>query len=180
MGDLRETWNVFETGDILLTRSILEARTPGRDAPVKVLVAELYVSPSLVQHLVLLRLLKVPVGELLVGDGPVFRWNIDLGEEKFDAVDDVEFVFVVNVVFGIHEILPLRLGLGGRGTADGSEVIPHPLTNTVNDLDFGYDRVERDAMVVTSGENNGSGSELQATVREVLAASAEGMEEEEQ
>lgn len=59
-------------------------------------------------------------------------------------------------------------------------MIPHPLTNTVNDLDFGYDRVERDAMVVTSGENNGGGSELQATVREALAAWGEGKEEEEQ
>lgn len=144
-----------------------------------VLVTELYVSPSPVQYLVL-RLLKVPLSELLVGDESVLRGNIDLGKENLDAVGDIEFVLVVDVVLGVRELLPLRPGLGGRGTADRNKVIPLPLTIVAGDLDLRDNRVERDEMAVARGENDGGGSELEAAVRPMLAACREGEEEEEQ
>lgn len=87
--------------------------------------------------------LEVPVGELVDGDGAVGGGDVDLGEEELDAVGDVEAVLVVDVVLGVVEVLPLRLGLGGRGGGDG-EVGALPLAVFAALLDGGYEGIEGD------------------------------------
>lgn len=139
---------------------------------------ELQVPPCPVHHL-LLRLLQVPLGKFLGGEEPVRGADVDLGEEQRDAVRYVEPSLVVDVVLGINEALPLRLGLRGRGANDGREMGPLPLAVVAAELDIGDDGVEGDA-AVASGRGAAGWAELEAAVGYVGAARAEGEEEEDQ
>jgi len=73
-----------------------------------------------------------------VGDD---RADVDAGEELGDAVGDVESFVVVDVVLGVHEVLPLGLGLVAWGgvvfVVVELEVFPLPLAVLSALLDVG-------------------------------------------
>ena len=75
-----------------------------------VLVVSLHVPLCPVHHLAL-RLPKVPLGELELGDESIGGLSVDLGEELDEPAGHIEPLLVVQVVLGVHELLPLRLSL---------------------------------------------------------------------
>lgn len=125
-----------------------------------------------VQHL-LLRLFQIPLSQLALTHKPVLRININFGEKQHQPASDIEPVLVVKIVLGVHEILPLRLRLGGRGRVELGVAILElellPLLVLATALDVGDYRVKGDAVVVGAGEGVG-GAELEAAGGVVVAA----------
>lgn len=112
-----------------------------RDESIVILVMKLHVALRLV-HYLLLHLPEIPFRELIGGDEPVSRADIDLGKKFHDAMGDVELRLVVNVILGIREVLPFWLGLHGGGVAIGEVVTPLPLTVITAALDVSYNGVK--------------------------------------
>lgn len=163
------------------------------DESVPVLVVELQI-PLRSMHNLALRLGEVPLGELLRGDGPVRGRHVDLGEELLDAARHVEAILVVDVVLGVHELLPLGLRLHSRrrislstAAAAMAEVVVRalPLPILAAALDVGDERIEGDLVpsssssaVAAGGEG---GAELEAAVwAEVVMGGGEGEEEDDE
>lgn len=127
-------------------------------------------------HHLPLRLLEVPLSELVGAYEAVRGANVNLGEEIDDAMRDVETVLVVDVVLGVGEVLPVRLGLHGRGgiaaTDVGEEVGSLPLAVLPAAFDVRDDWVEGDPAVVGGGWGGEGerGPKLEAAVRAVRAA----------
>lgn len=100
-------------------------------------------------------LLQGPLGQLVLGHEPISRAHIDLREEQHQPAGYVEPIFIVQVVLGVHEVLPLGLRLGGRGRFHMTElgvgvleVLLLPLAVFAAKLDVGDNGVERDGLVV--------------------------------
>lgn len=86
---------------------MLSPEVPVGDNPVAILVVELHL-PSGAVELVGSGLLEVPPGELVEGGEAVARGEVDLGEERADAVAEVEPLVVVDEVLVLpEELLPL-------------------------------------------------------------------------
>lgn len=128
-----------------------------------VLVVELHVPLGPV-HRLPRRLLEVPLHQLIGTHEPIARAHIDLGEEKNDAVGDVEPLVVIDVVLGVHEVLPLRLGVPLAVVVGDGDVLPLPLLVLAVDLDVGDEGVEGDRRVVAAAGGGGVGAEDEATV----------------
>lgn len=109
-------------------------------------------------------------------------------------IGDIEFLFVVQVILGIQEILPLRLGLVGRsGVMVVSmvndfrmgllKVVLLPLLVFAAALDVSNERVKNDGVlvvvVVVVGEVE-SGTELEAAVTSVRGLGRVARDEQEE
>lgn len=96
-------------------------------------------------------------------------------------MSDIEKVLVVNVVLGVDKVLPLGLGLHGRGmiaaTVVGKEVGPLPVAVLPSAL-HGDDGIESDPAAVEAGRSRkgGWGDEIEAAKEAVGMVSAAGGE----
>lgn len=138
-----------------------------RHKSIVVLVVELHVPLGPV-HRLPRRLLEVPLHQLIGTHEPIARAHIDLGEEKNDAVGDIEALVVIDVVLHVHEVLPLGPGLPLAVVVGDGEVLPLPLLVLAVDLDVGDDRIEGNRrVVVAAAVDGGVGAEDEATVGSV-------------
>lgn len=107
--------------------------------------------------------------------------------ELMIPISDIELVLIIQVVFGIDEIFPLRLGLVGRSRVVIIEqvrmsmlhVLLLPLAVLTATLDGGDKWVEGDRVVAGVGEVEG-GAELEAAVAVTLRLFRRMREEEEE
>lgn len=143
---------------------------------VAILIMKLHIPLSPVQNFPL-GLVQVPESQLVLGDKPIDRFDIDLGEQQHQPVGDVELVLVVQVVLGVHEILPLGLGLGGGGGVE-IQVLLLPLAVLAAALDVGDERVEGDGVAGMSECE--VGAEPEAAVAVVVAGFLGGLGDEQQ
>lgn len=135
-----------------------------RDKSVPVAVAELQLAAGPVD-LLLGGLLEVPLGKLRRAHEPIGGGDVDAGEEDDDAVGDVEAILAVDVVLGVEEVVPFRLGLL---VVREAEMVPFQLPGLASALDVCDDGIEGDLMV-----GGGVVAELEAAVV-VLAVAAGG------
>ncbi|URE11272.1 hypothetical protein MUK42_35075, partial [Musa troglodytarum] len=138
-----------------------------RDKSVPVAVAELQLTAGPVDRL-LGGLQEVPLGKLRRAHEPIGGSDVDAGEEDDDAVGDVEAILVVDVVLGVEEVVPLRLGLL---VVREAEMVPFPLPGLASVLDVCDDGIEGDLMV--GGGGGGVVAEFEAAVV-VLAVAVGG------
>lgn len=110
-------------------------------------------------------LLEVPLGKLRRAHEPIGGGDVDAGEEDDDAVGDVEAILAVDVVLGVEEVVPFRLGLL---VVREAEMVPFQLPGLASALDVCDDGIEGDLMV-----GGGVVAELEAAVV-VLAVAAGG------
>lgn len=120
------------------------------DEAIMILVMKLHVPLRPVHHLTL-HLLEVPLGELVGSDEAVSRVDIDLGKELHNAIGDIETLLVVDVILGVHEVLPLGLGLHSGGVALRKEVSPLPLAVLTAALDVSNNGVKGNTSAVAAG-----------------------------
>lgn len=93
-------------------------------------------------------LLEVPGGELVEGDESVLRGNVNLGEERLDAVGDVESLVVVDeVLLLLEELLPLLHVVIRLAAVEEAVVLALPLLVVQPALQLGDGRVEGGRMV---------------------------------
>lgn len=141
-----------------------------RDKLVAILIMNLHIPLSSVDHLGL-SLPEIPFRELVLGDEPVGRINVDLREKLNQSSGDVEPLFVVEVILGVHVLVPFRLGLvagGGGGIGGGFRVgvleeLALPLAVLAAALDAGDEGVECGGSVVAGGGGE-VGAEAEAAV----------------
>lgn len=136
-----------------------------------------------------LRLLEVPLSQLVERDEGIGGVDIELGEEEEQPAGDIELVLVIDEVLSVHEVLPLGLGLvsGGRVVVvvgGGSfelgvgvvDVLLLPFFVFAVALELGDEGVEGDGVVAGGGECE-VGAEFEAAVT-VVAFGGEGEEQE--
>ena len=136
-----------------------------------------------------LSLLNVPLSQLVLAHEPIGGVHIDFGEQEDQPIGDVEPVLVVEVVLGVHEVLPLglRLVAGRRVVVDEVgvgvlEVLHLPLLVLAAALDLGDEGVEGDGVVVVGRGAGEVGAEPEAAVAVgggVVVLGSAGEEEEE-
>lgn len=146
-----------------------------------VLIVKLHLPLRAMQDLAL-GLLEVPLSQLVLRHEPIGGVHIDLREQEYQPVGNIKLVLVIEVILGVHEVLPLGLGLVGRGRVRlqfGQGLVDYlllPLLVFAVPLEFGDERVEGDGVVARGGEGE-VGAQLEAAVA-VAGVLIRGMGEE--
>jgi hypothetical protein len=129
-------------------------------------------------------LLKIPKSQLMKIDERIDRVNINFRKKKKKARSNIELIFIIDEVFSVHEVFPLRLRfMSGSGVMLMIEfrmrilnVLLFPLFVFTVTFEFGNERVERDGLVmgigigIGRGESGEVGTEFETavTVRRVV------------
>ncbi|WVY94596.1 hypothetical protein V8G54_033684 [Vigna mungo] len=111
----------FPPTDIITERLVICILSPTgrivlgeRNKAIVILVVKLHLPLGAMQDLALC-LVEVPLSQLVLGDEPIGGVHVDLGEQQYQPVGDIKLFLVIKVILGVHEVLPLGLGLVSRG-----------------------------------------------------------------
>jgi hypothetical protein len=130
-------------------------------------------------------LLKIPKSQLMKIDERIDRVNINFRKKKKKPRSNIELIFIIDEVFSVHEVFPLRLRFVSRSGVVMNEfrmgilnVLLFPLFVFTVTFEFSDERVERDRLMVGMrigmgigrGKNGEVGTEFETavTVRRVV------------